>query len=239
MKILLLADLHSERPWYRWALSEARQYDLVCIAGDLIDMFKESGAQVEFLREEWLPAFVETGTPLALCSGNHDFSIAPWLSAMSYRNVIADGQTQLLTFASGEELVVTTCPYVCSFNQFDEQMINLWRTGANLRQQHKAPWLVLHHEPPEQFSPERVINKLAAWIGRHSPEYVSTGHFHESPLVLGRFSKRLGSSLCFDSGCVAGTPVPNHTILDTSQRTAVWNAMTPGWCELTEVVALA
>ncbi len=239
VKILLLADLHSERAWYRWVLSEVVKYDLVCIAGDLIDMFKESGKQVDFLREQWLPTFIASGKALALCSGNHDFSIAPWLSMMNFRNVVADGQTQLLTLAGGERLVVTTCPYTWSFNEFDEQMLDLWRTGARLRQQHDAPWLVLHHEPPEQFSPARVINKLGVWIERFSPDYVSSGHFHESTAVLGRFCHRVQSSWCFNNGCMAGALIPNHTVLDTAERTAVWNATTPGWRQETQTVALS
>ncbi|MDQ3120063.1 MAG: metallophosphoesterase [Verrucomicrobiota bacterium] len=239
MKILLLADLHSDRPWYRWILSELAHYDLVCVAGDLIDMFKRTEEQIEFLREQWLPPFLDTGKPLAVCSGNHDFSIAPWLSAMPYPRVIADGQSEVVKTPSGEGLIVTTCPYFYSFNESDKEMTHLWRSGADLRQRHKARWLVLHHEPPEQFTPERVINKLHIWIERFSPDYVSTGHFHESTEKLGRFSKKIGSTWCFNSGCVPGALIPSHIILDTLEGTALWNAMTSDGFEITETVLLS
>jgi Icc-related predicted phosphoesterase len=40
MKIFITADLHCREHWFRWLLSRAEDYDLVCIAGDLLDMFK-------------------------------------------------------------------------------------------------------------------------------------------------------------------------------------------------------
>jgi Icc-related predicted phosphoesterase len=40
MKLLLTADLHFRIDWFRWLLGQAPNYDLVCIAGDLLDMFE-------------------------------------------------------------------------------------------------------------------------------------------------------------------------------------------------------
>ena len=39
MKVLLTADLHSNRRWFRWLENEAGNYDLIAIAGDLLDAF--------------------------------------------------------------------------------------------------------------------------------------------------------------------------------------------------------
>jgi Icc-related predicted phosphoesterase len=39
MKLLLTADLHFRIHWFRWLIEQAPSYDLVCIAGDLLDMF--------------------------------------------------------------------------------------------------------------------------------------------------------------------------------------------------------
>ncbi len=238
MNILLLADLHSERAWYRWVLAESPRFDLVCIAGDLVDMFQPFDSQIDFLREEWLPAFIRCGKPLAICSGNHDHAIVPWLSMISHGNIIGDGQNQLLTMPAGEKLVITTCPYFWSFNDSHPDILSFWRTGARLREQQNAQWLVLNHEPPEQFSPERVINKLGLWIERFAPDYVSSGHFHESPAVLGRFCKRVGATWCFNSGCVGGTLIPNYIILNTTEGTAEWKAQTSTETEQTNVAHL-
>ena len=40
MKLLLTADLHFRIHWFRWLIEQAPSYDLVCIAGDFLDMFK-------------------------------------------------------------------------------------------------------------------------------------------------------------------------------------------------------
>jgi Icc-related predicted phosphoesterase len=40
MKLLLTADLHCRIHWFRWLIEEAPNFDLVCIAGDLLDIFK-------------------------------------------------------------------------------------------------------------------------------------------------------------------------------------------------------
>ncbi len=134
--------------------------------------------------------------------------------------------------------MITTCPYFWSFNDSHPDILSFWRTGARLREQQNAQWLVLNHEPPEQFSPERVINKLGLWIERFAPDYVSSGHFHESPAVLGRFCKRVGATWCFNSGCVGGTLIPNYIILNTTEGTAEWKAQTSTKTEQTKVAHL-
>ena len=40
MKLLLTADLHFRLHWFRWLIEQAPDFDLICIAGDLLDMFK-------------------------------------------------------------------------------------------------------------------------------------------------------------------------------------------------------
>jgi Icc-related predicted phosphoesterase len=39
MKLLLTADFHFRTDWFRWLMEQAPSYDLICIAGDLLDMF--------------------------------------------------------------------------------------------------------------------------------------------------------------------------------------------------------
>jgi predicted MPP superfamily phosphohydrolase len=72
MKLLLTADLHFHNDWFRWLIEQAPNYDLVCIAGDLLDMFavkstREQAREVTgFIRE------LADIVPVAVCSGNHD-----------------------------------------------------------------------------------------------------------------------------------------------------------------------
>jgi Icc-related predicted phosphoesterase len=40
MKLPLTADLHFRLHWFRWLIEQAPNFDLICVAGDLLDMFK-------------------------------------------------------------------------------------------------------------------------------------------------------------------------------------------------------
>ena len=68
MRILLLADIHSQGQWYRWIASQ--NADLTVIAGDLLDGFSNEGLLTQKLSfSNWVARFP---SPLALSSGNHD-----------------------------------------------------------------------------------------------------------------------------------------------------------------------
>jgi Icc-related predicted phosphoesterase len=55
MKIFVTTDLHYREHWFRWLLRQAADYDLICIAGDLLDMFK-GAPRMEQAREvsQWI-----------------------------------------------------------------------------------------------------------------------------------------------------------------------------------------
>ncbi|MBA2431320.1 MAG: metallophosphoesterase [Chthoniobacterales bacterium] len=222
MKILLTADLHSQRHFYDWVVLNASRYDLVAVAGDLLDIFaRDQGGQIDFLRSTWFPAMTATGVPLAISSGNHDGSAIVWLSHIDRPgSVVGDGSTQLITARSGERLIVTTCPYYRSFRQDDPVMIDLWEKGAALRDSEKAPWLVLHHEPPAGLIPPGTITMhwLNLRLREYGADFVSCGHFHEGGEPI--FAQKVENAWCFNAGQQIYAPVPNHIILNTAERTA-------------------
>jgi predicted MPP superfamily phosphohydrolase len=123
VKLLLTADLHFRVHWYRYLIEQAPGYDLVCIAGDLLDLFKGE-SRIEQSREVTkLIRELASVVPVALCSGNHDNSgrqISPdrapvfewFIDLGAHRTIITDGSTRKL-----ENLIVTTVPYHCSKEQ--------------------------------------------------------------------------------------------------------------------------
>lgn len=123
MKLLLTADLHFRIHWFRWLIEQAPSYDLVCIAGDLLEMFK-SETRTEQAREvSRLIRELADIVPVAVCSGNHDnagrlisydrASVYEWFIELDkHPKIITDGVTQKL-----ENLIVTTIPYHCSKEQ--------------------------------------------------------------------------------------------------------------------------
>src|SRR5215472_1352870 len=72
MKIFITADLHYQEHWFRWFLGRAADWDLICIAGDLLDMFK-ADPRIAQAREvsRWICELAKR-TCVAICSGNHD-----------------------------------------------------------------------------------------------------------------------------------------------------------------------
>jgi predicted MPP superfamily phosphohydrolase len=72
MKILLAADLHFRSRWFHWLLDQGVNFDLICIAGDLLDMFNGEPRLAQ-AREvtRWIRELGKD-TQAAVCSGNHD-----------------------------------------------------------------------------------------------------------------------------------------------------------------------
>jgi hypothetical protein len=144
MKLLLTADLHFRLHWFRWLIEQAPSYDLVCIAGDLLDMFNAETRLEQARQVRTLIRKLADLVPVAVCSGNHDnagrlvshdgASVYEWfLDLGTHRNIITDGSTQKL-----ENLIVTAVPYHCS-----RQEKSIWLDrGSIIRKQTGMPWIV-------------------------------------------------------------------------------------------------
>lgn len=249
MKILHLSDLHLNAGWLAWASSQAKSYDLVCVSGDLLDMFSRKGHfWGALVIKDWAETFL---TRLALCSGNHDANspdripdtgllhlledarrreaerlmlLERWMDSLEEPSVVTDNRTQLVETASGHVLV-TTIPY--SFIDWQPRK-DLWKAGQQLRKETRAPWIVLHHEPPAGMLVGGHFGSsgVRAMIERYQPDFVLSGHMHLQP-YRGDFAERLGKTWCFNPGApdevaAATAQTPNHIVLDLSDSTAAW-----------------
>jgi predicted MPP superfamily phosphohydrolase len=189
MKLLLTADLHFRLHWFRWLIEQAPDFDLVCIAGDLLDMFK-SETRLEQAREiRSLIRLLADVVPVAVCSGNHDnagrlvshdrASVYGWFIELgAHPNIITDGSTRKL-----EKLIVTTTPYRCS-----RQEKSIWLDrGSTIRRQSGIPWIVLHHVPAKTGSGVSGEESEAAEVlATYRPDYFVSGHNHAFPYTLGQ-----------------------------------------------------
>ncbi|MCC6416495.1 MAG: metallophosphoesterase [Opitutaceae bacterium] len=70
MRILHCSDFHHHIPWFSWLKNTSHRYDLICLTGDLIDLFSKTSPrdQIAQIRE----VLSAIPTPVAICSGNHD-----------------------------------------------------------------------------------------------------------------------------------------------------------------------
>jgi DNA repair exonuclease SbcCD nuclease subunit len=118
MKILITADLHYRGHWFRWLAEQGGNYDLVFIAGDLLDMFHRV-PKIEQAREVtgWLRELAKV-TRVAVSSGNHDdagrqvtIDRAPayeWLVALGREpKVITDGATDTVNDLARSRVVAS------------------------------------------------------------------------------------------------------------------------------------
>jgi predicted MPP superfamily phosphohydrolase len=233
MKLLITADFHFRLHWFRWLIEQAPDFDLICIAGDLLDMFK-SETRLEQAREiTRLVRELADIVPVAVCSGNHDnagplvshdrASVYGWFIELgTHRNIITDGSTRKL-----ENLIVTTVPYHCS-----RQEKSIWLDrGTTIRRQTGRPWIVLHHVPAKTGSGVSGEELEAAEVlAAYKPDYFVSGHDHAFPYTTGQsWNQKLGESRLLVPGQLLSAPFPNHIKLDTELGELSWHAASETW----------
>jgi len=240
MKLLATSDLHNRRDWYGWILSQAPKYEVVVIAGDLLDMFQDLQPQIEFLRS-WVADMRAVGTPLMVCCGNHDFNstalpwptdlkakLSPEQAAFMQRARLAEHWMDALvdegacvvsgmvkTFPDLDNLIVSSLFYG---RDHEEANVSLLEQGALLRRASpRSPWIVLHHEPPVGLlgSPELGNRLFNDWIEECQPKMVFCGHDHDSPARNGSCCDRIGMTYVFNPGYRSEGKYPCHIEIDT------------------------
>jgi predicted MPP superfamily phosphohydrolase len=233
MRLLLTADLHYRIHWFRWLIEKVPDFDLVCVAGDLLDMFRsetriEQSAEITRLIRE-LAGIV----PVAICSGNHDnagrlvshdrASVYGWFIELgTHSNIITDGSTRKL-----ENLIVTAIPYHCS-----RQEKSIWLDrGSTIRRQTGMPWIVLHHVPGKTGSGVSAEELEAAeLLAAYRPDYFVSGHDHAFPYATGQsWNQKLGESLLMVPGQLLRASLPNYIKLDTESGELSWHTASETW----------
>jgi len=233
MKLLLTADLHYRVHWFRWLIEQAPSYDLVCIAGDLLDLFN-SETRMEQARDIGrLTRELADLVPVAVCSGNHDdvgrlvshdraFVYEWFVDLGTHPNITTDGSTRKL-----ENLIVTTIPYRCSR---EEKSIWLDR-GFTIRRQTGIPWIVLHHVPAKTGSGVSGEELEAAEIlPAYRPDYFVSGHDHALPYAFGQCWNRKADEVCLlNPGQLLSAPFPNHITVNTESGESSWHTASKAW----------
>jgi Calcineurin-like phosphoesterase len=233
MKLLITADLHFCLHWFRWLIEQAPDFDLICIAGDLLDMFKSETRTEQARQITRLIRELADIVPVAVCSGNHDnagrlashdrASVYEWFIDLgTQRRIITDGSTRKL-----EDVIVTTVPYHCS-----RQEKSIWLDrGSTIHKQTGIPWIVLHHVPPKNGSgvsgEELEASELLA---AYRPDYFVSGHDHMFPYASGQsWNQKLGASRLLVPGQLLRAPFPNYIKLETDSGELSWHTASDTW----------
>lgn len=227
MKCLLISDLHYALKQFDWIAKVAKDFDVVVIAGDHLDISSAVEARVQIAVILTYLRRLHDKTRLIVSSGNHDLDarnadgekFAKWLSKVRGLGVATDGDY----LAIGGTLF-TICPW-WDGPQTREQV------GAQLARDAEKPkdrWVWVYHAPPDEsptsWGGEKFFGDvdLVRWIQQYQPDIVLTGHIHQSPFRKGgSWVDQLGSTWVFNSGRQIG-PDPAHIVFNTEARMALW-----------------
>lgn len=230
MRFLYVSDLHYALKQFDWLLSEAADFDLVVIGGDLLDLSSALDADVQITIVEKYLELLRQKTTLVVCSGNHDGdsrndadeSVAAWLRAAGNERLYVDGDS----FDMGDTRI-TVCPWCDGEVTRAEVEAQLVREALHV----KGRWVWIYHAPPEgsrtSWTGRRFIGDefLTSMIKRFSPAIVMSGHIHNSPFYAeGGWVDRIGRTWVFNPGRQIG-PQPATIIVDMVAMTAEWSTL--------------
>lgn len=229
-RILAVSDLHADRAWFAWVLRHATRFDLICIGGDVCDIFaREPAAQQRAAVKRWLSGLVATGVPVALAEGNHDEHFHRWLEGAGGLDSLLLAGFSGPVQAGAKPMLLTVCPDT-SFERLaaDRMVEALLSRAAALRAREPMPWLVLHHEPPHATPiccGAEGNRSLADAVVRHRPDLVVCAHIHGAPFERdrgGSWHTRIGSTLMVNAGQWPDRPWPCH--LQIAGDVVTWRA---------------
>jgi Icc-related predicted phosphoesterase len=230
MNILVVADLHYALKQYDWLKSVATDFDAVVLAGDLLEIASivERRVQIVVVRT-YLEELAER-TRVIVCSGNHDLDgkndagemVARWVTELAEIGVTADW---------GSVSVGGTLITVCPWWDGEQTRAAIGRQLAADALKPRDRWLWVYHAPPAE-SPVSWGGKrhfgdsaLTDWIRLYQPDFVMSGHVHQSPFVTGgAWADRMGNTWVFNTGQQIG-PTPANIALHLSDSEAIWSSL--------------
>ncbi|MEI7996750.1 MAG: metallophosphoesterase [Methylococcaceae bacterium] len=227
MRCILVSDLHYTLKQFDWVLNSAKDYDVVVIAGDHLDISSTVDVQAQIAVIQTYLRRLCVKTQLIVCSGNHDLDArnaagekcAKWILKVRQFGVPTDEDCLMV-----ERTLFTICPWWDGPESCTQVGDQLERDSLKA----KDLWVWVYHAPPDA-SPTSWGGKqhygdsqLVQWIERFSPDMVLSGHIHQSPFREGgSWVDQLKSTWIFNPGRQIG-PCPTHIIIDTDERMALW-----------------
>lgn len=228
MKILLVADLHYTLRQWDWLNDTANRFDLVVVAGDLLDIASIVPLEAQIVVVRKYLQRLTPQVPILVCSGNHDILAndvdetrdAAWLRDKQGDTYLADGDG----FEQGD-FYFSMLPWWEDEAQRDsiEQQLTTQQNKAEGKR-----WIWVYHAPPKgttiAWSGRRDFgdDALPAWLDRFKPELVLGGHIHNAPFYAeGSWIDNMHGAWVFNSGKQIGS-IPCFTVIDTENNKAMW-----------------
>jgi Icc-related predicted phosphoesterase len=230
LKLLLVSDLHYTLRQWDWLGLAADRFDLVVVAGDLLDLASIVPLEAQIIVVRKYLARLAAKGPLLVSSGNHDLLPSPegqhrerdaaWLRQDPPAGLSVDGDS-----VACDEFLFSILPWwdgPQTRAAVEEQL----ETQAPLVQDKR--WIWIYHPPPSgsptSWNGRRDYGdtSLPGWIDRYHPFLVLGGHIHSAPFYAeGSWIDVLNGTWVFNSGQQTGG-IPTFTIIDLAANQATW-----------------
>ena len=215
MKILHTADLHLR--WFDWVAEQAPRYDLVIIAGDLLDGFSDVPVHTQAWQcSKWL---LSLRTPTVVCSGNHDF----WPKSRTGA-VAPDAEGAWVRRLRGKGNIVAVDGDTIEFGGL-RIAVNGWLQVPRLSSGHHD--IVVSHAPPKgcacasgadgNDNGDPQIWDVLRW---DTPSLLLAGHIHDPRKCWCRWPRISPKTLVLVPGYEPRETTPAHWAIDTAAHTA-------------------
>jgi Icc-related predicted phosphoesterase len=230
MRLLFVADLHYTLKQFDWLKERCRDYNLLIIGGDLLDLSSPLDEDVQIAVVERYLRLLRQQCLVAVSSGNHDGdsrnaadeSVASWIQDLRLDGLYVDGDS----FDLGKTRI-TVCPWWDGKLSRSELEALLEREAAVP----KGRWIWIHHAPPQGAKTGwtgRILvgdKFLRGWIDRFNPDLVLSGHIHNAPFYKeGSWIDRVGRTWVCNPGRQLGAR-PTTITLDLDAWTAEWDSL--------------
>ena len=227
MKCLIVADLHYSLKQFDWVNLAAEKFDLVVIAGDLLDISSTVEIETQILVVLKYLRRIQPKARLLVSSGNHDGnarnaageSVASWLDKARDLGALGDGDT-----LEEEGILFTICPWWDGPETQAGVAMQFERDAAR----RNGKWIWIYHAPPDASKTSWTgkvhfgDSELPGWIEKYRPDMVFSGHVHQAPFRNGgSWVEKVGSTVVFNAGRQLGSP-PAFIAVDTDADTACW-----------------
>lgn len=230
MKILVVSDIHYSLKQLDWLATNLGPYDLVIIAGDLMELgsYVEPDIQAAVMEEYFRRICAKV--PLVVCSGNHDLvdegdgrRSPEWLGEIEIPGLVVDHGSY-----EDERIRILSFPW---WEEVDERE----RVSAWLESQHRPedsrPVFWVHHAPPRgaktSWNGKRDLGDetVVKWIETYSPTLVISGHVHNAPYYdEGSWIDRIGNTVVTNGGRQTGD-APATIVVELENGSLTWCGM--------------
>jgi predicted phosphodiesterase len=167
MKLLTIGDLHYNVRQYDWVVANAASYDMIIIAGDLLNIAGHLDLDTQILVVNKYLQRLKVATTVLACSGNHDGDrkgeggelFADWLDTDSLEGIHGDGAS-----VRRDGWLFSICPWW-------DGPVGQARVEAFLEAEAAKvadAWFVIHHDA------SNAINTSSHHLGQSQPILIRT-----------------------------------------------------------------